>query len=307
MADHDQRIKNLLCEYFAEFFQLFFPAWAARFDFSTVEWLNQEVFPDPPQGQRRVLDIVAKLATREPVPAMRSDQGDNWIALVHVEIESADSVAALRPRMLDYYHFLRRKHQLPVLPIGFYMRVGLDGIGVDVYEERLWELPILHFQYLYVGLPALPAEEYVNGANWLGVALAALMAVTADRQAWLEAEALRRVRDCPHNEWRRFLLGDFICAYMPLSNEQRHEFKHLLDTEPYQGVREMNQTLASMYYDEGVEQGQRKALQILLEERFGPLDEQVRNRLQLLPGERLDALMRAAIKAQSLQELDLNE
>jgi hypothetical protein len=42
MADHDQRFKSLLKAFFAEFFQVFFPAWADRFDFSGVDWLEQE-------------------------------------------------------------------------------------------------------------------------------------------------------------------------------------------------------------------------------------------------------------------------
>jgi hypothetical protein len=37
-----------------------------------------------------------------------------------------------------------------------------DGIGVDVYEEHFWELCAVLFQYLYVGLPALDAIEYVK-------------------------------------------------------------------------------------------------------------------------------------------------
>ena len=50
MEDHDQRFKALLKEFFAEFFQVFFPAWADRFDFARVDWLEQEVFTDPPRG-----------------------------------------------------------------------------------------------------------------------------------------------------------------------------------------------------------------------------------------------------------------
>ncbi len=50
MIDHDQRFKSLLKAFFAEFFQVFFPEWADRFDFSRVEWLEQEVFTDPPRG-----------------------------------------------------------------------------------------------------------------------------------------------------------------------------------------------------------------------------------------------------------------
>ena len=60
MQDHDQRFKVLLREFIVEFFLLFFPEWAKRFDFARIEWLEQEVFPDPPQGERFAVDLVAK-------------------------------------------------------------------------------------------------------------------------------------------------------------------------------------------------------------------------------------------------------
>jgi hypothetical protein len=34
MAEHDQRFKQLLQEFFADLLLLFFPRWAARLDFS---------------------------------------------------------------------------------------------------------------------------------------------------------------------------------------------------------------------------------------------------------------------------------
>lgn len=299
--DHDQRVKILLQEFFVDFFELFFPTWAKRFDFATLSWLNKEVFPDPPQGQRRTLDLVAKIRARQAL-TVDPTPSEEWIALVHVEIEHEDSVAPLRPRMLDYYHFLRRQHQLPVLPIGFYLRVGLDGIGHDVYEERFWELPILHFEYLYVGLPALPAEEYVAGDNLLGVALAAMMRIPGNRKAWLAAEALRRIKDCPHNEWRRFLLGEFVQAYLPLDAEQQREYDRMLDTEPYKGVRDM----ATTWYEKGVEKGHREFLMLQLEERFGPLSDSVQAQVESLSKSQLVDLTRNMIRAQSLRDLGLS-
>ena len=86
---------------------------------------------------------------------------------------------------------------VPVLPIGLFLRVGLNGIGIDEYQEHFWELRPVHFEYLYVGLPALDAVEYVQGDNWLGVALAAMMRLPSDRVAWLGAEALRRISSAP--------------------------------------------------------------------------------------------------------------
>ena len=70
--------------------------------------------------------------------------------------------------MFDYYTALRKRYDLPVLPIALYLKVGLNGIGVDSYEEHFWELRPIRFEYLYVGLPALDAVEYVHGENWLG-------------------------------------------------------------------------------------------------------------------------------------------
>jgi hypothetical protein len=136
---------------------LFSRVWADRIDATTVEWLDKEVFPDPPQGERRVLDLVAKVPTRQGVPGQRPGEAERWLALVHIEIESPDKATPLRPRMFRSYVHLRDKYGLPVLPIGLYLQVGLDGVGIDVYEEHFWEFRPVHFEYLYVGLPALDA------------------------------------------------------------------------------------------------------------------------------------------------------
>src|SRR5207237_5017606 len=135
---------------------------AERLDASAVEWLDKEVFLDPPEGHRQVLDLVGKLPTRQSVPGQRAGEAESWLALVHIEIESPDKAAPLRPRMYEAYGHLRRQSGLPVLPIGLFLRVGLNGIGIDVYEEHFWELQTVCFQYLYVGLPALDAVHYVN-------------------------------------------------------------------------------------------------------------------------------------------------
>jgi hypothetical protein len=125
--DHDQRFKTLLQAFFTEFLLLFFAAWAKRLDTAHVEWLQQEVFPDPPQVERRLLDLVGKLATREAVPGQGPGEPDQFLALVHIEIESPDKANPNRPRMFRRYVYLRDKHALPVLPIALYLHVGLEA------------------------------------------------------------------------------------------------------------------------------------------------------------------------------------
>jgi hypothetical protein len=114
--DHDQRFKELIKTFFGDFLRLFFAEWAVRLDVDSVTWL-EEVFPDPPEGARRVLDLVAQLPTRVPVEGIAAGQTESWLALVHIEIESPDRVRPLRPRMHRSYVYLRDKHQLPVVPI----------------------------------------------------------------------------------------------------------------------------------------------------------------------------------------------
>ena len=71
MDDHDQRFKTLLREFLPEFFELFFPEWAARFDFSSTEWLEQEAFLDPPGGESAFSTWWRRCqpACRFPIPA----------------------------------------------------------------------------------------------------------------------------------------------------------------------------------------------------------------------------------------------
>jgi hypothetical protein len=219
--DHDQRFKTLIQTFFQEFLLLFFKEWVDLLEAGAVEWLDKEIFLDPPEGQRRTLDLVGKVPTRKEVVGQRPGEPDQWLALVRIEIESPDRVVPLRSRMFDAYVHLRRQHGLPVLPIGLFLRVGLDGIGIDVYEERFWKFQPLRFQYFNVGLPALDAVEYVHGDNWLGVALAALMKIPKDRAAWLGAEALRRIQEAPLNDQQRFLLGE-VCRRICRSTKRKN-------------------------------------------------------------------------------------
>jgi hypothetical protein len=300
--DHDQRLKVLLKEFFGQFFLCFFPAWAERFDFTSVEWLDKEVFLAPPQGEKRQLDLVAKLRLRPGAPPPCEGMTE-LVALVHVEVETRQSAAALRPRMFEYYTVLRRDTGLPVLPIGLFLRVGLEGVGWDAYEEFFWEHRILRFEYAYVGLPALSAEQYATGEQLLGVALSQLMRVPAERRAELFAEGLKRIVRSGENDRRRELLRECLEAYSELDPAQRERFHALLDTAPYQEVK----TSMITTYERGIVQGQRITALLQLEEKFGPLSPAVRQRVEALSPDELRQLTLDFVKAQSLKDLRLEE
>jgi len=63
--DHDQRLKVLLKEFFEQFFLCFFPVWAARFDFSFIDWLDKEL--DLRHGPVESVRFLEGEAPAEPV------------------------------------------------------------------------------------------------------------------------------------------------------------------------------------------------------------------------------------------------
>jgi hypothetical protein len=186
------------------------------------------------------------------------------------------------------------------------LRVGLDGIGWDVYEEKYWDHPLVTFAFAYVGLPGLDAEQYLTGAHLLGVALTALMRIPRARRAEVHAEALLRLAQARESDYRRYLLLDCLEAYARLDEAQAQELEAILRTERYRGA----QAMAVTTFEKGVQAGLqhlRRALQKQLEARFGPLNRSAQERLESLSPERLEELAVELINACSLQELGLED
>lgn len=161
----------------------------------------------------------------------------------------------------------------------------------------------MRFNYAYVGLPALDAEEYVRHDNLLGVALAALMKVSKERKIELAGEALERIVHCQENSYRKTLLCECVSAYLPLDDAQQDQFEEMVRNHPDSGVQAMQMG----FLDHVEQRAQRKMLREQLEERFGPLPPAALARLDAWRGERLSELARALLSAASLNELGLGE
>ena len=112
--DHDQQFKTLIREFLREFIRLFFPDWSERFDFDKIEWLDKEIFLDPPQGETRGPGPWRRVPVRQVVASQRPGESDSWIVLIHIEVEADDRQTRLRPRMHDYYKGLHDRYRLPV-------------------------------------------------------------------------------------------------------------------------------------------------------------------------------------------------
>jgi hypothetical protein len=192
-----------------------------------------------------------------------------------------------------------------VLPIALFLRVGLDGIAWDSYEEHFWERQIVRFEYAYVGLPALKGEEFATGENLLGVALSALMRQPAERRAELYAEGLKPIAGSGENDFRRFLLAECLEAYADLDEVQKEQLQALLQTEAYREAEPLMKTTYERGIEEGIQRGERRLTLRQMEAKFGPLSPDVKRQLDSLSPEALARLQLDLLKAQALQELGL--
>ncbi len=301
-TNHDQRFKSLLKEFLPEFFELFFPEWTKQFEFDQTEWLDTETFSDPPEGDRRMLDLVAKLKCRNKD---NSEKTGEWLSLIHIEVESATTISPLRRRMHRYYADLRQRHNLPVLPVAPYLRVGMDGIGIDEYRESFNSFEILHFRYLYVGLSQLDGVKYSQQKNILASAFSGLMKHPAGLKPLHKVKAIEEISVSHYNDLQKCLLLEYVEAYFDLNTpKQQTEFEQLLNTEEYQEAKTMGITTHEKGIEQGIEQGQRELILQILNERFGSVDASIKKELNNWSGD-YSILVSRILNADCIEDVDL--
>jgi len=297
MIDHDQRFKELLREFAREAVSLFLPDLHLRLS-SEMRWQSQEVFTNPPLGLVRRVDLLAL------VDETRADETTGERVL-HLEVESAESLTEVRKKIAYYYPALRTKHNLPVTTFALYLFAGLAGAGWDEYTEMDGETVYL-VRWRYAGLPGLDAEVYLASDNWLAVGLASLMRIDKGRKLWLRAEILRRLAvECHENDYRKLLLINCVETYLPIEGQEEAEYLRLVSSDRrYEEVQAVIQTT----YDRGVAVGELKALRAMvlrLAARVcGEPDEATRKAILAIEDvARLERLVEAAPSASSWSDL----
>jgi hypothetical protein len=189
--------------------------------------------------------------------------------------------------------------------------VGLNGVGWDSYQEHFWDQELLRFNYAYVGLPALDAEEYVKSEHVIGAALSSLMRVPAERRAELHLEALKRIADSSQNDRCRYLMAECVEAYAKLDETDRDRVNALLETETFEKVKPLMITTYERGKIEGKLEGKiagmLETLLAQLEARFGQLAPEVVQRVSAMDAAQLRLLTLNLLKVQTLNELHLQD
>lgn len=288
--------------------QLFFPAQATRLNFSTVRFFDKELIINLPEQELRITDVVAEVKTW---------QGETETVLIHVEVEGRDK-RTLPQRMSEYYVLLRVLFGKPVLPIALVLLPKAGGLTWKEYTEELLGEKLLHFRYGQVGVRDLSASTYLAKQDPIAATLAVLMKIDRRSRAAVKLTALQTITQSGLSAGDKLFLLALVNTYAPtalLSDPREEIMRSLMDIEVSWGDKlreEGREEGRKEGLKEGLEKGQiygeRKLLLRLMALMFGPLSEELTQRIQAITDVAvLEELSQQVVQAKSLDELVIPE
>jgi Domain of unknown function (DUF4351) len=256
-----------------------------------------------------VVDILVKMPIIPSDPPRENEPRES-VALILIEAEGSTRLADFRLRIYDYTKAISDKTGLDVLPIAIFLSLRLDGRGTDFYERHFWERRILTFEYDYVALPGLRAEDYAHHPNPLAAAWSTMMMMERNRRALAAVEAMDNVVASTMDVRKKHVLMDFIQTYAPLEEDQRRDLNELLvDPKRENSVnfrKTMTQEAREEGISQGIEKGQREFFLKQCLEKFKQIaPDEMRRRIEMLNMTQLDELSRKILYAQNPKELGL--
>lgn len=310
MTSHDQLSKSLLKIFFADFLGLIDPESASLLRAGEATFLDKEDFTDWPVGDRREMDLVAK------VPVVRKQRP----LLVHVEIET-DFRLTMDHRLWQYYMQLRLRHELPVLPILVNLRGGRPGVYRGTLRESIERKTVAVFHYQVLGVSGCRAEEWLARPEPIAWAFAALMRPGSWSRAELKLQCLRRIATSDVVGLRKQVLVDWVETYVQLTGQDAIELQRLLESEGNEEIKAMELTWLGQAEAKGMEKGMEKGAETArreavgrmrrvvlrqIEQRFGAVPAKMRRKIEAIDSlEPLAGLAERLLVVDSVGALDL--
>jgi len=293
---HDKIFKQLLHAFLDDFLRLVVPETYDRLDLSSPEFLDKELFEGSPSGRRRELDLLVRVLTVSGRPLM-----------LHVEVEARAS-PEMEERLRRYRNQILARYDMPVLTILINVKRGLPGVCLKSWENDLGP-GFSEPQYVSFGLAGCRAAEYLARPEPLAWALAAVMDPGPLSRAELKMACMRRIAKL-RGRFDSYLLVNCVENYLQLTGEEAVELEALRSRKENRDVQAMaltwSEKLEAKGRVEGEAKGVREILLLLLAERFGPLPEGARRRVEEISSlQRLTQLAKRVLTAHSLEEMGL--
>jgi hypothetical protein len=296
--DHDANFKRLLTTFFHEFVALFLPDVSAYLDMTTpIEFLDKEVFTDITAGERREVDLIAKVRFRD----------QDAFFLIHVE-NQATAQSNFPRRMFRYFARLHEKYDLPVYPVVLFSYDAPLRPEPNRYRVAFPDMAVLQFTYRVIQLNRLPWRSFVKQPNPVAAALMAKMKIAAKDRPKVKLECLRLLATLKLDPARSKLIGGFIDTYLNLTAAEltlyHREFAKLAVEE-----QEANMELMSSWEKRGMQAGRHEGMEHvvlrLLRNRLGELPIEIEQRIDRLTPEQIDALTDTLFEIHSVDQISV--
>ena len=290
--DHDQLFKELLRACFVDFLELFLPEVLRYLDTQSLEFIEQESFSEIAEGQKRSVDLLVKARFR----------GQPTYFLIHVEIQ-ADKRGWSGKRMFYYFAVQTYKHDLPVYPIAIFSWDNPRTLEPGQYLVEFPDRRVLEFNCAVIQLNRLDWRDFLKRDNPAASALMAKMGVRPEDRPKVRAACLAMIVRLKLPEKKRRPIMRFIDAYLPLSAEQKEEFK-----QEIKGFHPKERKAAMEYITswerEGIVKGKLEAAISILTRQIGQISDASIKRIKRLSSEKVDALLGALLDFKSKADLD---
>ncbi len=241
-TDHDRLFKEVIQVFFQEFMEAFFPEEYKHINFSTVHFLEQEVFTDILKGEKRRIDILAEVKVK----------GEETIILIHVEPQSyfQDEFAE---RMFIYNSRLYEKYRKPILPITVFSynenKELPTQFTIDVPTFR-----VIEFHYQQIHLINLNWRKYIKQTNPIVAAFLSKMGYTKKERLQVKMEFLRMIARLELDPAKTELIYGFFETYLKLTDKEEKKMHEEIKKLPQEEADRVLE-LPNSYREEGVKEG----------------------------------------------------
>jgi hypothetical protein len=181
------------------------------------------------------------------------------------------------------------------VPVGIFLRGGERPesltLGGDHYV-------FLSFTYLARTLNALPWEDWRDSDNLVARLNLPNMRYRRSERVAVYACATRGLMELEPDPERRLKYADFIDIYTGLTETEHEQYQR-----DYPEEAKTMQSFSTRFIDKGIQIGEANMLLLLLEDKFGPVPDQVRTKVQGANADSLLQWSRRVLRADSIDEV----
>ncbi len=268
--DHDQLFKELLSTFFVEFIELFLPNVAEIMDRHSITFLPQEYFTDLITGDRKIIDLLAKVRLRD----------QEAFFVIHLENQSF-SEADFAQRLFFYFAKLHQEYRLPIYPVVIFSFDQPKRPEVTQYQVSLADQEILRFNFTAIQLNQLSWRDFLSQPNPIAAALMAKMQIQPSDRPKVKAECLRLLATLQLDPARTRLISGFVDTYLTLNVTEEQTFQTELDRMGL-NQEETVMEIVTSWMRTGMRNEAEKLVLRQLNRRFGPIEAELEQRIQAL-------------------------